>query len=254
MTAADFKDHFSTSSDAYQRYRPGYPAELFAWLAQRAPGNTLAWDCATGTGQAARALAEHFSKVIASDASAQQISQAQTMDNIEYVVARAESMVLDDNSIDLISVAQALHWFEQAVFYRIAWRCLKPGGILAIWHYNLVSVEPVVDEVIHWYYHQILGPYWPAERALVEQGYPPMPAPFTAIASPEFNMQRNWSMHELLGYLSTWSAGKNYEQTTQHDPLKLLQPRLSAAWGEPEQTRLVRWPLRLQTGIKHDMV
>lgn len=254
MNTADFKDHFSTASDAYRRYRPGYPAQLFDWLTQQAPGKELAWDCATGTGQAARALAQHFAKVIASDASAQQINQAQAAAHVEYVVASAEAMPLGDDSVDLITVAQALHWFDQAAFYQNAWRLLKPRGVLAVWNYNLAHVDPGVDDVVRWYYHEVVGPYWPPERAQVEQGYPPIPAPFTSMQAPEFAMQANWNLHDLLGYLSTWSAGKYYQQVTQQNPLDLVQPRLCEAWGDPEQARQVRWPLRLQLGIKHDTV
>ena len=252
MTAADFKDHFSTASEAYRRYRPHYPAKLFSDLADLTPGRDLAWDCATGTGQAAQALSSHFNKVIASDASTQQISQARPAANIEYVVASAEALQLADDTVDLITVAQALHWFEQAAFYANAWRCLKPQGVLAVWKYDLAVIEPAVDAVVNWYYHDVVGPYWPPERVYIEQGYPPLPQPFTAIQAKPFAMQADWTRDDLLGYLGTWSASKYYQQAKQQDPLALIEEKLLAVWADAAEHKPVRWPLQLLIGSKHD--
>lgn len=252
MSATDFKDHFSTASDAYRRYRPHYPAELFAWLADLAPARDLAWDCATGTGQAARSLAQHFTKVIASDASAQQISQAQRTANIEYVVAGAETLQLEADSVDLITVAQALHWFDQTAFYANAWRSLKPLGVLAVWKYDLAMIEPAVDAVVKWYYHDVVGPYWPPERILIEKGYPPLLPPFTSLAVKPFAMQASWSRDDLLGYLGTWSASKYFQQATQQNPLALIEEKLMAVWEKAGEHKNVHWPLQLRIGCKHD--
>jgi SAM-dependent methyltransferase len=247
---SNFKDHFSTQSSCYQRYRPVYPPALFAWLARQTPQQQLAWDCATGSGQAALALAEYFARVIATDASAQQIAQRQPHTGVEYLVAVAEQPPLADASVDLITVAQALHWFEQTAFYRQALRVLKPHAVLAVWSYKLLSITPPIDAVITHYYQDIVGAYWPAERTLVEQGYPPLPAPFRAIEPPVFAMTSHWDMYALLGYLDTWSASVYYHKAEHHDPLSRIQTALTQAWGDPSQRYRVHWPLHIRVGIK----
>ena len=112
-----WKDHFSHASDDYRRWRPGYPDELFAWLAAMAPSRAVAWDCATGSGQAAGGLAAHFARVVATDASAAQVAEAEAFGRVEYRVAPAEDSGLPDASVDLVTVAQALHWFEFERFF-----------------------------------------------------------------------------------------------------------------------------------------
>ena len=249
MTSS-FKDHFSTQSSQYQRYRPLYPPSLFAWLSSQTPQHTLAWDCATGSGQAALALANYFYKVIATDASAQQIAQCPMQQGVEYTVASAEDAPLADASVDLITVAQALHWFDQAAFYRQAWRVLKAQGVLAVWSYNLLSITPAINAIVNHYYHDIVGPYWPPERQLVEQGYPSLPAPFREIETPAFAMTSQWELNDLLGYLGTWSACVYYTKARQHDPLSRIRDALAQAWQDPAQQRSVHWPLQIRVGIK----
>ena len=185
---AKFKDHFSSQSSQYQRYRPRYPQALFEWLAMQTPQHALAWDCATGNGQAALALANYFEKVIATDASDNQIAQCSPHPRVAYRVARAEQAPFADTSIDLITVAQALHWFDQSVFFQEAWRVLKPNAVVAVWSYKMLSIAPEINAIVDHYYHDIVGPYWPAERQLVEQGYAPLPAPFREIRAPDFAM------------------------------------------------------------------
>lgn len=245
-----FKDHFSTQASHYQRYRPGYPPALFEWLASQTPQHTLAWDCATGNGQAAQALANYFDKVIATDASAQQIAQCPIHPGVAYQVASAEQAPLADASVDLITVAQALHWFDQSVFYRQAWRVLEADGVLAVWSYNLLSIAPPIDAIVNHYYHDIVGPYWPPERQLVEQGYAPLPAPFSELHTPAFAMTSHWTLADLLGYLGTWSASVYYAKAKQRDPLSRIREALAQAWGDPEQRYTVHWPLQIRVGIK----
>lgn len=247
---AKFKDHFSTQAAQYQRYRPSYPTDMFGWLVEQAPQHQLAWDCATGNGQAALSLAEHFAKVFASDASANQISQCQPHPHVEYKVASAEQAPLASNTVDLITVAQALHWFNQTAFFKEAWRVLKPNGKLAVWSYNLLSITPSIDAIVNHYYHDIVGPYWPAERRLVELGYAPFPSPFTEIPVPTFAMSAEWNMQDLLGYLGTWSASVYYAKVKQSDPLSHIQNELMQAWGEPQRHYPVLWPLHMRVGIK----
>lgn len=245
-----FKDHFSTQSTHYQRYRPSYPVALFEWLASKTPQHALAWDCATGNGQAAQAVAIYFDKVLATDASAQQIAQCQTHPMVEYRVANAEQPPLADASVDLITVAQALHWFNQTTFFQQAWRVLKNQGVLAVWSYSLLSITPAIDAIVNHYYHDIVGPYWPPERQLVEQGYAPLPAPFSAIDTPVFSMTTHWELDDLLGYLGTWSASVYYAKAQGYDPLSHIRDALAHAWEAPAQRRSVRWPLQIRVGMK----
>jgi len=250
MSSGQFKDHFSTQSDQYRRYRPGYPAALFDYLAGISPARELAWDCATGTGQAARELARLFNNVVASDASAQQIAQAESDERIDYRVMPAEQPTLAVQSVDLITVAQALHWFDQARFYTAAWEVLKPDGMLAVWSYHLLSVNPSIDKVVKHFYHDIVGAYWPPERTLIEQGYRALPKLFQNIMTPEFAMQSQWSVADLLGYLGTWSASRYYQAELHADPLDLIRKELLQAWGDSDTIRIIHWPLRIQVGKK----
>ena len=242
---AEFKDHFSTGSTHYRQFRPGYPDELFSYLAQRSTGNQLAWDCATGSGQAAVALARHYDKVIASDASTQQITHATTGANVEYRVMPAEQTDLADASVDLITVAQALHWFDHDAFFNEVSRVIKPGGILAIWSYQLLNVQQDIDNIINQLYFDTLKNYWPPEREQVESGYADITFPWPRQSTPEFNMRADWTLQQMIGYLGTWSATRAYRQDRQHDPLIELYDRLLPLWGDARQTKSVRWPLRL---------
>lgn len=246
----NFKDHFSTQSSQYQRFRPCYPPALFDWLARQTPRHELAWDCATGNGQAALALATHFEKVIASDASDNQVAQCLPHPRVEYRVAKAEQAPFVDASVDLISVAQALHWFDQPAFFQEAWRVLREHGVLAVWSYKLLSINPHIDAIVNHFYRDIVGPYWPPERRLVEQGYPPLPPPFHEISTPEFAMTSQWSLDDVLGYLGTWSASIYYAQARQTDPLSQIRSALVETWGRAEQ-QTVHWPLQLRVAIKN---
>lgn len=248
--SAKFKDHFSTQSSQYQRYRPHYPAALFGWMAGLTQEHTLAWDCATGNGQAAQALANHFDKVLATDASDNQIAQCLAHSRIKYRVADAEHAPLEDNSVDLITVAQALHWFDQTQFFQEAWRVLKQSGVLAVWSYNLLSINPQIDAIVYHYYQDIVGPYWPPERRLVENGYPPLPSPFHEIDVPDFAMNTRWTLADLLGYLGTWSASVYYARDRDRDPLSQIRTALTQVWQDPEQRVTVHWPLQLRVGCK----
>jgi SAM-dependent methyltransferase len=212
----------------------------------------LAWDCATGSGQAARDLAAHFERVIATDASAAQIGRAPPTPGIEYRVAAAESSGLAPESADLITVAQALHWFAMDRFFPECARVLKPGGVLAVWSYGPLRVDgaPAVDALVWRYYHEIVGPHWPAERALVEEGYVSVALPFRELAAPAFEMRVAWPLEKLLGYLGTWSATAAYRAELGKDPLDLVRDALSSAWGAAEVTRDIVWPLVVRVARK----
>jgi SAM-dependent methyltransferase len=245
-----FKDHFSGHADTYARYRPDYPASLFAWLAELAPDRDRAWDCATGNGQAAVALAEHFAGVVATDASAPQVRNAFPHPRVRYRVAPAESPGLEPASVSLVTVAQALHWFHIPAFWRQAERALKPGGVLAVWAYALFAVSPEVDAVVLRLYHDVVGPYWPPDRKMIEEGYAGVALPFPEIDAPSFAMEKRWTLADVTGYLRTWSATRRYAEANGHDPVALVEPELAAAWGDPAAARTARWPLILKVGRK----
>ncbi len=204
------KDHFSGHADRYEAFRPSYPESLFAYLASLCLTRELAWDCATGNGQAAVALAPYFRNVVATDASRKQIDQARQREHIRYLVAPAEDVPLESASVDLVSVAQALHWLDLPRFYAEVRRVVRPGGILAVWCYELHSITPEVDAVIRRFYTDIVGSYWPPECRLVEEGYQTLPFPFDELTPPGFQMTQSWDLAHLMGYLDSWSATQRY--------------------------------------------
>ncbi len=248
MDHIGFKDHFSGHSEQYSRYRPVYPDSLFSYLASLAPARASAWDCATGTGQAAKGLASYFDRVIATDASERQIENATSDRKVDYRVEPSENTSIEDDVIDLITVAQALHWFDAGMFYQEAKRVLKPGGIMAVWSYNLLRVSPELDSVIDELYWNLIGEYWPPERRLIEDAYRGIDFPFEEIRPPKVSMFANWSFTQLIGYLGTWSAVQRYRRAQGRDPLAMLTVPLAEAWGHPGTLRKVSWPLALKVG------
>lgn len=244
-----FKDHFSGHAQLYLEARPTYPPELFAWLATQAPARDLAWDCGCGNGQATLALAEHFSRVVATDPSANQIANAETRSNIDYRVEPAEHSSLDSASVDLIIVAQALHWFDPDRYFREARRVLKPNGVFAAWCYaNCNTGDDAIDAIKDRLYIDLTGPYWPPERALVDSGYRTLPFPFVEIAAPVFPMVAVWTADQLLAYFRSWSATQRFIKAKGEDPVAMIEPELRAAWGETDRTRKVRWEFYLRAG------
>lgn len=240
-----FKDHFSGHAESYAAYRPTYPDELFRFLTDCCASTRHAWDCATGNGQSAIALVPYFDRLTATDASATQIQAARRHPKIEYRVARAEKSGLPDHSVDLVTVAQALHWFDIDRFMAEVLRVLVPGGVLAAWSYELCSVDPDVDAVVLVFYKSI-DDYWPPERRIVEEGYRGIEFPMAGIDAPDFDMTAAWSADAMLGYLRTWSASRRYLGERGSDPVDSIEERLRAAWGKGE--RQVRWPLALKVG------
>ncbi len=245
--ASRFKDHFSGHAASYAAFRPGYPPALFRFLADASDARRLAWDCATGNGQTAVALADYFDRVIATDASAAQIAAARAHPKVRYGVATAEDSGLDDGSVDLITVAQALHWFDLDRFFVEASRVLVPGGVLAAWSYGLCRVEPAVDALVLALYRQ-LEPYWPPERRLVDEGYRGVELPMPAIHRPRLEMTVRWDAGAMLGYLRTWSASQRCLREQGADPVAAIADRLHSAWGAAG--RDVRWPLAIKLGRK----
>ncbi|ANM31815.1 SAM-dependent methyltransferase [Acidobacteria bacterium Mor1] len=243
-----FKDHFSTQSADYARFRPSYPEELYAWLAGQAPGRNLAWDVATGSGQAARGLAPFFERVYASDASAEQINNAVAHHNVEYAVGSCDTSGLAEGSVDLVSVAQALHWFDREVFFEEVRRVSAPGGLVAAWCYGHLTVDSALDPLLLHFYEGVVGPYWPPERVLIEQGYRTLEFAFDEIETPPFAIRRSWNLDQLTGYLGTWSAVQRYRADRGEDPIPVLRRELELRWGDAAAEREIRWPLSLRAG------
>ena len=247
-----FKDHFSKRAAQYAAYRPSYPAALFAYLAECCPARRAVWDCACGNGQATLGLAERFDSVIATDASPQQVAAAPARDNVTYRVAPAEDSGIESSSLDLVTVAQALHWFNLDDFYREVERVLKPSGILAVWTYGVLHVDDAAaDALIQEFYYDTVGPYWPPERRFVEDGYRSLAFPFVEISPPALNMEVLWERAHLLGYLRTWSATGRYVAERHVDPVAQLEERLAKVWPDAQDRRKVTWPLALRVGQKH---
>lgn len=241
---SSFADHFSGHSAEYASGRPTYPDALFAALAELSPSRNLAWDAGTGNGQAATGLKRYFKAVIATDASAQQIERAQHMEGVDYRVARAEASGLPANAADLVTVAQALHWFNREQFYAEVRRVLRPAGVLAAWCYAIAQVTPNVDAVVERLYSDVVGPYWPPERHDVENGYADYVLPGNELPPPKgCFVEAEWNCEQFLRYLRSWSATQRYMQTLGADPLDQIREALIQAWGEPQHVKRVRWPL-----------
>lgn len=247
-----FKDHFSDTAAGYASFRPRYPDALFSYLAEAAPSRERAWDCATGSGQAATGLAAHFKEVIATDASTEQIAHAIPNPRVAYRVAPAERSGLASGSTDLVTVAQALHWFDLPVFFAEVKRVLAPGGLLAVWAYPGFRISPEIDRIVRRYYSETVGPYWPPERTMVEEGYRSIPFPFTELKTPLFEIERPVTLAGLAGYLRTWSATRRYLAERGIDPVAELLPSLSEVWGDPGAPRNMRAPLCLRVGRKEE--
>jgi SAM-dependent methyltransferase len=243
-----FKDYFSKLAAEYTHYRPHYPAALFEYLASVVASRKRAWDCATGNGQAALGLAQYFESIIATDASEKQIRNATEHDRITYAVAPAEKTAIENNSLDLIVVAQALHWFALDKFYAEARRVLKPGGLIAAWSYSLLRISPPIDIHIDKFYTDIVGPFWPPERKLVDDRYRSIPFPFAEMSAPQFSMEAKWSLEHLIGYLGTWSSVLKFSNKHGTDPIDLVIKDLRQAWGRPEQEKQIHWPIHIRVG------
>lgn len=246
-----FRDHFAGVAGHYASSRPGYPAELILWLAEQCKGHALCWDCATGSGQAALDLVGYFRQVVATDASAAQLAEAAEHPRISFRQAPAENSGLADASVDLVVVAQALHWFDVPAFHAEARRVLKPGGLIAEWCYGVQALEgDGPNRLLQHFYHEVVGPYWPAERRHVENGYAELAFPFPSIEVPPFAMRQHWNLAQLLGYLRSWSASGRCLQASGTDPVAALETELAPLWALPEQTREVVWPLTVRVGCK----
>jgi SAM-dependent methyltransferase len=244
----EFADHFSRLAARYAVYRPRYPGGLFdAIAAISGPGPV--WDCATGTGQAALPLAERFATVAATDASRQQVRSAARHRGICYAVGLAEAAPLRSGWAQLVTVAQALHWLDLSRFYPEVRRVLRPGGLLVAWTYGIQRVDGgAIDTVVEDFYGRVVGPYWAPERRWVETGYRTLDFPFEEIEIASPPMVEDWSLGQLLGYVSTWSAVAKCREVTGDDPLLALEAELAPLWGDPGERRRIEWPIAVRAG------
>ena len=244
-----FSDHFSSSAPHYGSYRPGYPPALFAWLASIAPDRRRAWDCGTGSGQAAVPLADHFAHVVATDPSAAQLTHAASRSGVHYAAMTAERSALAAGSTSLVTVAQALHWFDLPAFFAEARRVLVARGLIAVWSYGLLTLhDATLDDIVRRFHGETVGPYWPPERRLVDEGYASLDLPFEHVDAPSYSMHAEWTLDHLAGYLSTWSAVRRARTVTGLDPVAGVMESLRAAWGGEENERRLDWPLTLHVG------
>ena len=241
-----FKDHFSDRAAGYASYRPHYPPELAEWLSTLGPGRDLVWDVACGSGQLSTQLGDHFARVIATDASKEQIAQAVPHPRVEYRVEPSEQSSLQSASTDLITVAQAAHWFNLDRFYAEARRVSRPGGALTLVAYHKAVIEPTVDEVIESFYGGDLDNYWPLERKSVQNEYADLPFPFPRIAAPRFDIRVSWTVEQMLGYIRTWSAVRAFEKANGPTRTDEFATELRVAWGT--EPKVVRWPIVILAG------
>jgi ubiquinone/menaquinone biosynthesis C-methylase UbiE len=245
---ANFKDNFSKQSDIYLKYRPHYPIELYAYLASLTNEHSLAWDCGTGNGQAAVGLTEFYDKVIATDPSEQQIKNAIPHEKITYKVEKAENSSNGSNSVDLITIANALHWFNFESFYEEANRVMKDNGIIAAWSYTLPQISPDIDKIIHRYHYQTLNDYWRWENRLVENEYADIPFPFSQINTPDFFIEKWMNLNDVIGYLNTWSATQRFINENNFNPTDTLRDEMSTLWQDANSEKKLVWKLTLKVG------
>ena len=242
-------DHFGKVAASYAEHRPSYPADLFQWLADICTTHENAWDCGAGNGQASIALANHFTNVYATDLSDSQIANARTHPRVDYRIAPAEASGLPSSCADLVTIAQALHWFDLEKFYSEVRRVLKPNGLIVAWTYGMIVItNDEANECLQHFYHHVIGPHWPSERHHVETGYRELHFSFERINTPNVNMQVEWSANQLMGYLRSWSATARYHEATGIDPVDELSHQLVDTLTSSGELIEVHWPLSILAG------
>jgi SAM-dependent methyltransferase len=244
---AAFQDHFSGHAASYAAYRPTYPKAMFEWLARESPSRAFAWDCATGNGQAAVLLAEFFDHVEATDASEGQIANATPHPRVTYRVAESQASGLADDSVDLVTVAQALHWLPFEGFYREAERVLKPGGLLAVWGYNFYFCDHALDGLLREVLYPQIASYWPPDRKWVDERYRTVPFPFAEVRTPEFFIEVHWTVDDLVGYITTWSAVQRWRKALGDDGWVAAERAIRAAWVDGDRRKFLI-PMDLRVG------
>jgi SAM-dependent methyltransferase len=242
-----WKDHFSTSADAYAAHRPTYPPALIDFLAGVAPARDVAWDCGCGSGQLATLLARQFRRVIATDASVELLARAPQHASIEYRHTRVEESGLEKESVDLIVSAQAAHWFDLSAWYSEARRVARRRAVIALVTYAVPSIDTRVDRALEDFHSRILAPFWPPERRHVDDGYASLPFPFRHIAAPRLEITCEWTQDDILAYIETWSSVKALVDAGQSLRFEEFRAALGDAWGAPGAKR-VTFPLTVRAG------
>jgi ubiquinone/menaquinone biosynthesis C-methylase UbiE len=242
------KDLFSNQASLYAQYRPGYPRGLYEYIIQQVTNRQLAWDCATGNGQAAVELAQYFEKVIATDISEKQLQQAQPHEKITYSITTAEQTPFADNSFDCITVAQAYHWFKFDEFGKEVKRVAKTGAIVAIWGYSMVVCEDdAVNTLINTFYRDTVGAYWDKERRYIDEHYTTVPFPYEPLPAKEFRISVQWNRQQLAGYFNTWSSVQHFIKANQYNPVNELAVEIEKVWRNDEAKDFY-FPLFLKLG------
>lgn len=237
---------FSPFARQYAESRPKYPPELFKYLASLTDQHHLAWDCATGSGQAAVALAQHFERVIATDMSAEQVRHAAQHPRIEYRVTRSEESGIGDHSVNLVTVATAIHWFDLDSFYSEVERVVCPGGILAAWTYHGGYVDPPFDHIFKHFYWEVVSSYFAQGARLVDDRYEDILLPGQAVEAPNFKVSAEWNFDQMIAFIYSWSGTQEYKRQRGEDPVDLIRDELLQIWGGRETLHTVRWPLYIK--------
>lgn len=242
------RNWFDQGGQDYARFRPHYPSQLASFLASVAPNKQLAVDVGCGNGQLTQLLANHFSTVVGLDPSADQIANAVPHVRILYRCAPAERLPVPDGVASLVTAAQAAHWFDLPAFYGEVRRTGIPGGVLALISYGVLKLDSSLDDRFRRFYWNEIGPYWPAERKLVDCGYATIDFPFAEIPAPRIDIQLEWTVTELLGYISTWSAIRQAREAGREELLLSFANELAAAWGDANLRRAIAWPVNMRIG------
>ena len=243
------KDNFSKQAHLYAKFRPGYPVELYDFLFSLVTEKRAAWDCGTGNGQVALQLSEYFDDVYATDISSSQIANAVSKENIHYSKVSAEETFFIKDMFDLVTVGQAIHWFDFEKFYKEVNRALKPGGCIAVFGYGLLEIDKETDAIITDFYKNITGPYWDAERKYVDENYETIPFPFEEIKAPALCSKYDWELDAVAGFLNTWSAVQHYIKANNENPVNALIEKLKNQWGNNVKKE-VSFPVFIRAGRK----
>lgn len=241
---------FDRGGADYARHRPDYPDALAAFLAEQVRDRGCAVDVGCGNGQFTRRLAEHFTDVVGLDPSADQLAHAPTHPRIRYVPAPAERLAVPDGSVSLIAAAQAAHWFDLPAFYGEVRRVAAPGAVVALVSYGVLALDEgsEADTRFRRFYADEIGPYWPPERRMVDDGYAGIPFPFAEIPLPPLVIRRDWTLDALLGYIGTWSATRRAREAGAGHLLDAFAADMTALWGDPSTPRTVTWPVNGRIG------
>lgn len=243
----EIKDLFSIQSATYATYRPVYPDSLYDFIYSKCRNYHAAWDCGTGNGQVANRLAEKFEQVYATDISAKQIGNAAPKNNVEYVVCRAENTPLIADSIDLITIGTALHWFDFDNFYAEAKRVAKPGAFIAAWCYAPFRSTPAIDGILDYFYTNIVGGYWDDERKYVDEQYKTIPFPFEEVTPPAIEIKAHWTREQFIGFLNSWSSVQHYIKKNAENPVDIIAPNIMTNWSEGD-IKEISFPLFIRAG------